>query len=664
MADNTTLNVGTAGDVMRDVQKGGSSGPKTQVFILDVGGGGTEALCSATNPLPVGGNIASGAADAGNPVKAGGVYHASPITLADAQRGDLQLDVNGYVNVHVAAGSLPSTGNVASGAADSGNPVKVGGVFNSSPITLTTGQRGDLQLDANGYLNVHVAAGSSGNAAAAATGSAVPASADFTGLNVAGNLRGQTGVNPSGTVYAAQVDVASLAGTTASVGNGVSGAGCLRVNIASDNTAFAVVAGGNVASGAADAGNPVKVGGVYHAAPITLTDGQRGDAQIDANGYLLVHVAAGSSGNAAASATGSAVPASADFAGLNVAGTLRGRTGVNPTGTVYAAQTDLSSVGGAVIALGATTAAASLPVTLPANVTGTGTITAADIVTATTTGVNSQPIYTGVPTAGSAVVLDVTGDASFGIQLSGTFVGTLSFERSIDGGTTWCPAGVLSPGTVFSVASIVVPSNLGQIGIYHGYAGGSNKVRVRCTAFTSGSATVTLLGAQAINLVTVANAIRVYDNASGQSVTVKPASTAPIATDPALVVSLSPNSPGVALVGAATGGDTPYSLVCAATTNATSVKASAGQLKSYELFNNNATLPRYVKFYDKASAPTVGTDTPVLRIMIPPLGGANVALPVGAQFSTGIAFAVTNGIADSDTTAINASECLVNLTYK
>lgn len=44
------------------------------------------------------------------------------------------------------------TGNVAAGATDSGNPVKAGGVYNSSLPTLTTGQRGDLQLDANGKL--------------------------------------------------------------------------------------------------------------------------------------------------------------------------------------------------------------------------------------------------------------------------------------------------------------------------------------------------------------------------------------------------------------------------------------------------------------------------------------------------------------------------------
>jgi hypothetical protein len=108
-------------------------------------------------------------------------------------------------------------GTVGSGATDAGNPVKVGGIYNSSPITLTNGQRGDHQLDAAGYLKVNVAAGGS-NAAASATGSAVPASASYNAVNVAGTLRGQTGVNPSGSIYANQIDLASVAGTTVATG--------------------------------------------------------------------------------------------------------------------------------------------------------------------------------------------------------------------------------------------------------------------------------------------------------------------------------------------------------------------------------------------------------------------------------------------------------------
>lgn len=48
-------------------------------------------------------------------------------------------------------------GSVASGATDSGNPVKVGGVYNSTKPTLTNGQRGDLQIGTRGSLFVTLA---------------------------------------------------------------------------------------------------------------------------------------------------------------------------------------------------------------------------------------------------------------------------------------------------------------------------------------------------------------------------------------------------------------------------------------------------------------------------------------------------------------------------
>jgi hypothetical protein len=45
---------------------------------------------------------------------------------------------------------------------------------------------------------------------------------------------------------------------------------------------------GSSASGATDAGNPVKVGGVYNGTLPTLTNGQRGDTQLDTSGNLRV----------------------------------------------------------------------------------------------------------------------------------------------------------------------------------------------------------------------------------------------------------------------------------------------------------------------------------------------------------------------------------------
>lgn len=54
---------------------------------------------------------------------------------------------------------LSVAGPVASGATDSGNPVKVGGVYNSTLPTFTTGQRADWQLTSRGEGLVTISAG-------------------------------------------------------------------------------------------------------------------------------------------------------------------------------------------------------------------------------------------------------------------------------------------------------------------------------------------------------------------------------------------------------------------------------------------------------------------------------------------------------------------------
>lgn len=52
------------------------------------------------------------------------------------------------------------------------------------------------------------------------------------------------------------------------------------------------------------------------------------------------------------------------------------------------------------------------------------------------------------------------------------------------------------------------------------------------------------------------------------------------------------------------------------TTNATSAKAGPGYLHHISGYNA-AAAARYLKLYNKASAPTVGTDTPFMTIYLP-----------------------------------------------
>jgi hypothetical protein len=62
------------------------------------------------------------------------------------------------------SGSAQGTvqGNAASGAPDSGNPVKIGGVYRSAQPTLTDGQRVDAQFDIHGNLLTTLATGIAG----------------------------------------------------------------------------------------------------------------------------------------------------------------------------------------------------------------------------------------------------------------------------------------------------------------------------------------------------------------------------------------------------------------------------------------------------------------------------------------------------------------------
>lgn len=125
---------------------------------------------------------------------------------------------------------------------------------------------------------------------------------------------------------------------------------------------------------------------------------------------------------------------------------------------------------------------------------------------------------------------------------------------------------------------------------------------------------------------------------------------------------------GVAVVSIPTVNSTPTTptlstINSAATTNATSVKASGGTIYSINISNTGATA-RYVKLYNKASAPTVGIDVPVLTI--PVAAGGIVLLDLGAvglRLGAGIALAITAGAADADTAAVGASEVKMAIAY-
>jgi hypothetical protein len=127
------------------------------------------------------------------------------------------------------------------------------------------------------------------------------------------------------------------------------------------------------------------------------------------------------------------------------------------------------------------------------------------------------------------------------------------------------------------------------------------------------------------------------------------------------------NYPAVHNLPTELGGCSIYHLAAAATTNATVVKASAGQVYGLDLFHIN-DLPVYVTFYDLAVAPTVDTSTIKMKFGFPAVtteaegSGRTIVIPYGGVFGTGIAIAVHKGIGTS--AAVDVSEVLLTIWYK
>lgn len=96
---------------------------------------------------------------------------------------------------------------------------------------------------------------------------------------------------------------------------------------------------------------------------------------------------------------------------------------------------------------------------------------------------------------------------------------------------------------------------------------------------------------------------------------------------------------------------TPYYKTTTAATNAALIVAGDRTLFELTVSNPTATAA-YVKLYNKATSPTVGTDVPILTI--PVAAGATVGMefgPEGKDFSLGIGIAVTANALATDTTA-------------
>jgi hypothetical protein len=247
----------------------------------------------------------------------------------------------------------------------------------------------------------------------------------------------------------------------------------------------------------------------------------------------------------------------------------------------------------------------------------------------------------GTPVVGGTVVGDVSRASNVMAFCTGTFnTVNVSFEGSLEaaGETNW-----FSIQAVRSNANTVETStgNLSAQPVY-GWEMSVNalrRVRVRCTARTSGTQSWRFVqGTYATEPIPAAQVTATQAVSGTVTATVTP----PAAT-------------------------TAYFLNSAASTNGALVITGTSGLQFLYATNEGAS-PAYIKLYNKATAPTVGTDIPEMIIPVPAAvsGVVGVANPntgsfVSARFPLGLGIAITRNAVHTDTTAVGAGEVKVKL---
>jgi len=102
----------------------------------------------------------------------------------------------------------------------------------------------------------------------------------------------------------------------------------------------------------------------------------------------------------------------------------------------------------------------------------------------------------------------------------------------------------------------------------------------------------------------------------------------------------------------------------AASTNAQVIKASPTALLFINALNT-AAAARYLKIYDKASAPTLASDLPILTLLLPATNSQTqlVLTDFGIALANGLAIAIVTNLVDTDATAIAANDVYLTIGY-
>ena len=106
-----------------------------------------------------------------------------------------------------------------------------------------------------------------------------------------------------------------------------------------------------------------------------------------------------------------------------------------------------------------------------------------------------------------------------------------------------------------------------------------------------------------------------------------------------------------------------YKLLSLASTNANNIKSTPATI-GFMTCSNSANGSRYLKLYNKASAPVVGTDVPTFTFEIPANGHRDFVFPaMGLNFTNGLSIAMTLGVSDANNGAVTSDALVLNISF-
>ena len=502
----------------------------------------------------------------------------------------------------VAAGSAPTN-------------MQVGGlIYNSTPLTPTTGQSLALQGDANGYLNVHIQAGggtggtslADNGAWTAGTTAQTPAGCEYTSGGATALTTGHVGTPGCTSARGLFTDLESVGGTA--LGAVISNLGTLAtgtpatlnvnnymVGCASTVCNANVTNAGTIAAAASSASpvtgfNYVLNGSTWYqmlgdtsGRPVVVGAGVAGTP---AGGVMSVQ------GVASGTALGVSATSGAFASGSLASGAVVDLTNIEGVIGAATAPTKMA-VAGVVYNSGGVTLTNGQSAATQATAQGMQTIVSGNI-TITGTSWNSS---TGTSGATQTIINANAYASAYLVQLDQTTTitaGAITFQVSGDGGANWSTINayqVVDPtsatGATISLPYTLQASTNKQFLIYP--QGMAVRMEVSTTMTGTGAfqpfttplpatQNVALLpGANAVGTTTLgagsanAGGVEVYDAAGTNKLNVVAASTAPVtATNTAAVVDLRPDSPGIITLGpAAVANAVPFTLSSQYPTNAT-----------------------------------------------------------------------------------------------